>query len=295
MPGKVQTIDDGPNVTITLNGSNATVTAGGNGEHGILVLRDSSAKLFPRVVLNSDIGELFIGKELGPAEEGAYPVFRILGASGNVSIGGNDQNGELALFPAGFHGGSPELHKNRATIHLRATDGIVRTGGAGVDGRVLVLANDDSARITLDAKTGDIILANSDCAEDFDVAEPGETEPGTVMVLDDHGCLRQSRAAYDKRVAGVISGAGTFRPGIILDRTAPVRGRVPLALVGKVFCKVDAQHGEIQVGDLLTTSPTPGHAMKATDPARAFGAVLGKALRRLPGGQALLPVLVALQ
>jgi hypothetical protein len=157
------------------------------------------------------------------------------------------------------------------------------------------LAKDDSARVTLDAETGDIILANADCAEDFDVAEGGDTEPGTVMVLDDQGRLRQSRAAYDKRVAGVISGAGDFRPGIVLDRTAPVRGRVPLALVGKVFCKVDAHHGEIQVGDLLTTSATPGHAMKATDPARAFGAVLGKALQRLTSGQALLPVLVALQ
>jgi hypothetical protein len=35
--------------------------------------------------------------------------------------------------------------------------------------------------------------------------------------------------------------------------------------------------------------------MKATDPGRAFGAVLGKALGSLKEGQGLLPVLVALQ
>jgi len=49
------------------------------------------------------------------------------------------------------------------------------------------------------------------------------------------------------------------------------------------------------VGDLLTTSPTPGHAMRADDPGRAFGAVLGKALRPLADGQGLVPILVALQ
>ena len=54
-------------------------------------------------------------------------------------------------------------------------------------------------------------------------------------------------------------------------------------LVGKVFCKVD---GAIDVGDLLTTSQTPGHAMKATDPQRAFGAVIGKALKSWSGARA---------
>jgi hypothetical protein len=70
---------------------------------------------------------------------------------------------------------------------------------------------------------------------------------------------------------------------------------MPIALSGKAFCKVDAQYSEIAVGDLLTTSPTLGHAMKATDHALAFGAVIGKALRPLQTGQGLLPVLVALQ
>jgi hypothetical protein len=65
--------------------------------------------------------------------------------------------------------------------------------------------------------------------------------------------------------------------------------------MGKVFCKVDAQFGAVAVGDLMTTSPTPGHAMKAADPTRAFGAVIGKALGPLVEGQRLIPILVALQ
>ena len=71
--------------------------------------------------------------------------------------------------------------------------------------------------------------------------------------------------------------------------------RKPIALLGKVFCKVDASFEPVRVGDLLTTSSTPGHAMKAVDPATAFGAVIGKALRPLKEGQGLIPILVTLQ
>lgn len=70
---------------------------------------------------------------------------------------------------------------------------------------------------------------------------------------------------------------------------------MPLALIGRVMCKADAGFGSIQVGDLLTTSATPGYAMKASVPSRAFGAVLGKALRPLKMGRDLIPVLIALQ
>jgi hypothetical protein len=143
--------------------------------------------------------------------------------------------------------------------------------------------------------TGDIRLVNADCAEDFDVVGLEDIEPGTVMVIDQDGALRQSQQAYDKRVAGVIAGAGGCKPGIVLDKQQSRGDRKPIALVGKVYCKVDAQFSSIDVGDLLTTSPTPGHAMKADDSLKAFGAVIGKALRPLNQGQGMIPVLVALQ
>jgi hypothetical protein len=65
--------------------------------------------------------------------------------------------------------------------------------------------------------------------------------------------------------------------------------------LGKVYCKVDAQYAPIEIGDLLTTSPTLGHAMKADDPAMAFGAVIGKALQSLSNGQGLIAIFVTLQ
>ncbi len=143
--------------------------------------------------------------------------------------------------------------------------------------------------------TGDIRLTNADCAEDFDIADGDDVEPGTVMVLGDEGTLSQSNRPYDKRVAGVISGAGDYKPGIVLDKRPSPQKRQSVALLGKVYCKVDAQYASIEVGDLLTTSATPGHAMKVSEPLRAFGTVIGKALRRLNGGQGLIPILIALQ
>ena len=142
---------------------------------------------------------------------------------------------------------------------------------------------------------GDVMLHNADCAEDFTIGANLSVEPGTVMVLGDEGVLYPSRKAHDKRVAGVVSGAGGYRPGIILDRQEGEGNRQPIALLGKVYCKVDARYGAIKVGDLLTTSDTPGHAMRVIDPIKAFGAVIGKALRPLREGRGLIPILIALQ
>jgi hypothetical protein len=146
--------------------------------------------------------------------------------------------------------------------------------------------------------TGHLEFAGADCAEQF-VVHPAALhelcEPGTVMVIADGDAVRPSTVAYDRRVAGVVAGAGTYRPGIVLGRDGGSMPAIPLALVGRVFCKVDAESGAIELGDILTTSAVPGHAMKATDSSRAFACVLGKALAPLPAGRGLIPILVALQ
>jgi hypothetical protein len=168
-------------------------------------------------------------------------------------------------------------------------------GNLEVNGNIEISGNlDGSARTTISCF--DVTLVGADCAEEFDVADP-EANPGTVVVIaNEEGALRPCDKEYERTVAGVISGAGDFRPGIVLDRQKdPHSHRLSLALVGKVYCKVDAQYAPIDVGDLLTTSPTKGHAMKAIDPTRCFGSVIGKALRPLTSGRALVPILVALQ
>jgi hypothetical protein len=161
------------------------------------------------------------------------------------------------------------------------------------DGDVVVTGD---IRLTGDVVvTGDIRLINADCAEDFDISAAEPVAPGMVMVLGADDALKPCQHAYDKRVVGVVSGAGDYRPGIVLDKHPDRANRSSVALLGKVFCRVDADYGPVTAGDLLTTSDTPGHAMKAADPFRAFGSVIGKALRSLEVGQGLIPILIALQ
>jgi hypothetical protein len=142
---------------------------------------------------------------------------------------------------------------------------------------------------------GDVRLDGRDCAESFASEGDRPLTPGTVVVIADDEQVRECAEPYDRKVAGVFSGAGTYRPGIILGREPAGVSSVNLALVGRVYCNVDAEYSPIAVGDLLTTSATPGHAMKASDPQRAFGAILGKALRPLSEGRGIIPVLIALQ
>ena len=81
-----------------------------------------------------------------------------------------------------------------------------------------------------------------------------------------------------------------------LDRTKIAAGQIGHLLASGIMlsCKVDADRGAIQVGDLLTTSETKGHAQKATDSAKTAGAVLGKALAPMKKGKGTIPVLVTL-
>jgi hypothetical protein len=62
-----------------------------------------------------------------------------------------------------------------------------------------------------------------------------------------------------------------------------------------VYVLADASNGAIKPGDLLTTSDTPGYAMKVTDYARAQGAILGKAMSGLGDGKGMVLMLVTLQ
>ena len=114
------------------------------------------------------------------------------------------------------------------------------------------------------------------------------------MVLDDIGSVRMATRAYDRRVAGIVAGAGDRRPGIVPRWGMPeAPGRLPVAVAGTTYCKVDASSARVEVGDLLTSSDNAGHAMRAADLLRAAGAVIGKAMR-LDRGTGLVPVLVAL-
>lgn len=142
------------------------------------------------------------------------------------------------------------------------------------------------------------ITGGADFAETFDVVESEPLLPGTVVSInpDNSGQLRVSDMAYDRTVAGIISGAGGIQPGMLMGQEGTIaNGKHPVALTGRVYCLVDATYGDIKPGDLLTTSPTPGHAMKVNDHEAGRGAIIGKAMTSLTDGKGLVLVLVSLQ
>jgi hypothetical protein len=181
------------------------------------------------------------------------------------------------------------------------------------NGNYFIKAVNNAANASPFAVTGDgttitrvlQITGGSDLSERFEVkAAPGAggdaaaVRPGLVVSIDpdDPGKLALSSRAYDRRVAGVISGAGGVKPGMMMGQAGSIAdGHHPVALSGRVYCWADASNGPIEPGDMLTTSATPGHAMKATDHAKAQGAIIGKAMTSLKQGQGLVLVLVTLQ
>ncbi|MGA1841962.1 MAG: hypothetical protein ACMUIU_15190 [bacterium] len=119
-------------------------------------------------------------------------------------------------------------------------------------------------------------------------AAPG-LEPGDVLVVDLEGKLIRSSEPSATNVVGVYSTSPGFIGGYS-DDDDPT-GKVPLAVLGIVPCKVSNENGPIKPGDLLVTSSTPGHAMKAPDDPKA-GTVLGKALSSLESDTGLVRLYV---
>ncbi|MGH9875742.1 MAG: hypothetical protein ACRD9S_25090, partial [Pyrinomonadaceae bacterium] len=317
--GDVFVLDVSGRSVFHLDGDNATLSVGALGNEGDIIVRDGEAR--PVLRLDGNSAVLIVGAQGNAGDivmrdvagrdavrlAGDNALFRLgdTGNGGDIIVrdnGGRDAlrfSGNSALLRVGANGNFGNISvrdgSDREVFDFNGANAVLRIGSTGNEGDIVVRNNLGAEVIHLDGGTGDIILSNADCAEDFDVSPVAEVEPGMVMVLSPEGSLRPSTVAYDKTVAGVISGAGEFKPGIVLDRHSSKTQRIPLALVGKVYCKVDASYSSIEVGDLLTTSATPGHAMKATEPQRAFGAVIGKALKALPVDRGLIPILVALQ
>jgi len=140
------------------------------------------------------------------------------------------------------------------------------------------------------------IRGGADLSEPFNLTD-AEVSEGAVVVIDVHnpGHLKLSDRPYDKRVAGIVSGANGVNPGIQMHQQGILEGGKNVALSGRVYVQADASNGAIEPGDMLTTSSTPGHAMKVDDHAKAAGAILGKAMTGLSEGKGLVLVLVTLQ
>ena len=103
-----------------------------------------------------------------------------------------------------------------------------------------------------------------------------EYEPGTVLVFGGDKEVTTTDQINDTRSAGVV----TTNPAYIMN-SEQTGIKVCIALAGRVPVKVV---GRVKKGDMLTTSATPGHAVKALTP--TLGAVIGKALEDKDYGEA---------
>lgn len=91
--------------------------------------------------------------------------------------------------------------------------------------------------------------------------------------------VKKSTVPYDQKILGVVS---TQPAKTIGGSGGEGVNAVPIALTGRVPVKISTENGPIEQGDLLTSSSTPGVAMKATEPGyiigRAFDSYSGKGI-----------------
>lgn len=211
--------------------------------------------------------------------------------SGSAAVLGQNQGTTLYSYGvkgshAGYGTGVYGVSVGGTGVHGQSTD------GWGVYGR-----STNGYAGYFDGKVSAQVLeiTGADLAEKFPVSE--EVQPGMVVMIDTEnpGQLCLARGAYNRRVAGVVSGAGDIPTGTILGNLPGHEAAPAIALSGRVWVLADAGERPIVPGDLLTTAARPGHAMKVTEYEQAHGAVLGKAMTGLDEGTGLVLVLVNLQ
>ena len=250
---------------------------------------------------------------LGPAGNGNRLVVE---PGGNIGIGTNNPVAKLDIVdgPQWRAGWRKALRIGQADVVEFVSEGTSYGIGGDNSGRLSFFAADGNSNgettgsMVLD-KNGNFrvsgttttsvlqITGGADLAEPFAMTDADRIEPGMVVAIDpdNPGQLRLAENSYDRGVAGIVSGAGGISPGITLQQEGTLAiGDHPVSLSGRVYVWADASYGAIQPTDLLTSSDTPGHAMKVAAYENAHGAIIGKAMTGLEEGRGLVLVLVTL-
>jgi hypothetical protein len=159
------------------------------------------------------------------------------------------------------------------------------TASNATSGNAVVISTGLLVNGIIAAKSTAISLA--DLAEIYPSSEI--LAPGDVIVISEmrDGYIERSKIANDTKAAGVIS----TKPAVVLNSEA---AGYQLALVGKVPVNVTNEGGNIKRDDLLVSSSTSGHAMKAPDNPKP-GTIIGKALENFTGSRGKILALVNLQ
>ncbi|HLH18469.1 MAG TPA: hypothetical protein VKX45_14705 [Bryobacteraceae bacterium] len=281
---------------------NVAVSALGGSGHGILTLSDKG-KVRTRIEQNDGggIARFYGGNAkdevvaIGAGNQGPGALWIYNTDYKNVAFIGSSTTGQGLLELSDLHGQSLALlgmgdPGKGGMLSIYGAQGkktaAFGTGGSG--GGSAWFYDADGNRLAEIGSSGDDKLGyfwtkGNDYAEVFDAADATGLVPGSVVSASADGRgIVLSDGPYDPKVVGVLSGAGGLAPGVTIGGSGG-QGAPTVAMAGQVFVRVSAEGGAIVPGDLLVASSTPGVAMRASDRARAFGAVVGKALEPWPG------------
>ncbi|MBW8853813.1 MAG: hypothetical protein JF604_05670, partial [Bradyrhizobium sp.] len=255
-------------------------------------------------------GPAAAGLAVGPAAAGPIgpvgPIGGIFSTSfqkkfsvnqaGNVTIAG-------ALTAGGGKGGYVVDNFINAVGDLLEQGDVVVLGGGEVDhyygvGNSIPVPEVDLTDRAYDTRVCGIVesVVQADGLPPYEIQYPTEDEVKAVQAEKN---ARRRKAAEEALAARQVHPLEKLAAPAGGDLNA---AQVQAGQLGKMvtlgayaWCKVDADVAPIAVGDLLTTSPTRGHAQKVTEPGRAAGAIIGKALGARKSGKGKIPVLVLLQ
>jgi len=275
--GDIFVTDGGGRQVFHFDSNYAALYIGAEGNEGDIIVRNGAGDVTVRI--DGAQGDIVVRRRIGGVQR---DVLRFDASHAALYVGAEGNEGDIIVQDGG----------GRNVFHFDSKYAALHVGAEGNEGDIIVRDGTGANRIHLDGNSGDIKLTGADCAEEVETA--GDVAPGTVLSIDEHGSFKVSDVAYDRLVAGVVSGAGGLQPGLVLGHDGRRSGRSRLALTGRVECLVDGTVHSVAVGDLLTTADRPGHAMKAVDRDRAAGAVIGKSLGATDG-VGLVPMLVTLQ
>jgi len=260
---------------------------------GVYGLHDSSSGTFPGVCGATDSlanGASGVRGFVNSTTPGASSA-GVRGHNNGTTMNGYGVHGSHDGYGIGVYG----VSINGTGVYAKSTNGwalYAETENGATAARFVgnvEIASPSSGQILIEFGEG------LDYAEGFNVSDQSQITPGTVLVIDaeNAGQLAISNTPYDRKVAGIVAGANGLGSAV---RLGAGQYDFDVALAGRVYCNVDASYAAIQPGDLLTTSSTPGYAMKVTDHAKAPGSILGKAMQPLEQGRrGQILVLVTLQ
>jgi fibronectin-binding autotransporter adhesin len=287
-----------PGAALTVSGaavnfaSNCTVSSGTCTDTGnVLKVTQSYASASGTAVLIQNAGT---GLGMKIQDASANNALAVDTVNRYVGIGGGAGTPTSALYVRDTGSVAINVSTSTSTSGSRAYLGIgtpgrtwtleVAQGGAGncTDGKLCFVASGIGAGASIDTSGNFRILGSYSSLGTPDISESipvtGDVEAADVVSADpgsEEHAIKTS-IPYDPKAIGIISdGSSAFKIDSQSNNIGdPDTGKY-LVLAGRVPVKVTDEGGPVVPGDYLTSSSTPGYAMKATHAGPTIGKSLG--------------------